>query len=403
MSRVRRLAALFLCFVFGVVAAPPVAEAQTPLPWLSGYYLNVPLWSDADPFNPGGFGDVQRLRLMVDPSLGPVSAEIAYEHLFSWSAEAGGAFGGSVPGAVTPGGGEWIDLQWVISDTEHVRWAHRFDRLNVSVSTGDVLEATVGRQAISWATTLLLTPTDPYKPFDPSDPFRVYRAGVDAARVSIFPGPLSQADIVIRPADFSTGETLSVLGRYRGVLAAWEISGYAGVLYDEPALSLAATGGIGQAALRGEVQFREEEDELVVRGTVGIDARVDAFGHDLYLVLEYQHDGFGASNAGELFEVVTSTPFARGELQVLSADVTAWQAVYQLHPLVETQLLVLWSLNDWSALFTPGASYSVSNEVTAQGGLFLGVGADNITPDDPLPSEYGIVPTTAFVSLSVFF
>ena len=36
-----------------------------------------------------------------------------------------------------------------------------------------------------------------------------------------------------RIVDFSTGETLSVLGRYRGVLAAWEISGYAGVLYDE--------------------------------------------------------------------------------------------------------------------------------------------------------------------------
>jgi len=385
-----------------LLLTPSQVGAQIPLPWLSGYYLNVPLWSDASSFGPGGFADSQRLRLMADPSLGPVAFDMAYEQLIAWSASAGGGVGFGVPGAIAPAGGEWLDLQWVIEDDENLRWTHRFDRLNLTAAAGDALAATVGRQTISWATTLLLTPADPFVPFGPADPFREYRGGVDAARLRVFPGPLSEAEIVVRPAAFAFGNALSVLGRYRGVLSTWELSGYAGLLYDDLAFSLAASGGVGAAAVRGEIQLREESG-IAVRGTVGIDSRVEALGRDLYLVFEYQHDGFGASSADELEGVVRSAPFARGELQVLSADVTVWQGSYDLHPLLSAQLLVLWSLNDLSALLTPGIRYSLTNEATAQGGIFLGLGNGDARPDDPLPSEFGIVPATVFASLALFF
>ncbi len=396
------LAVAFLSVSALLLPATPTA-AQIPLSWLSGYYLNVPLWNEPSPFSAGGFGDSQRLRIMVDPRLGPVSFDAAYEHFISWSAREGGGLGLSVPGAVAPGGGEWLDLQWVIADDEHVQWTHRFDRLSITGEVGDVLRATVGRQPISWATTLLLTPADPFVPFDPADPFREYRAGVDALRLSVFPGPLSEAEIVVRPAKFVFDETLTALGRYKGVLSNWEILGYAGVLHDEPAVSLGTAGGIGQAALRGEVQLRAEENEFAVRGTAGFDTRLPVFSRDLYIVFEYQHDDFGASNSDELEDVVLSAPFARGELQVLSADATVWQGSYQLHPLFSTQLLVIWSLNDLSALFAPGLTYSVGDNATAQGGLFIGAGNGEVTPDDPLPSEYGTLPTTVYASLAVFF
>ena len=398
MIRARALAALLpALLLFG---AP--ARAQIPLPWLSGYYLTVPLWSEESPFSAGGFGNSQRLRFMADPRLGPVAFDAAYEHFISWSAKAGGVFGTGVPGAVAPGGGEWLDLQWVIEEDENLRWTHRFDRLNVSASAGDYLNATVGRQTISWATTLFLTPADPFVPFDPADPFRAYRAGVDAGRVRLFPGPLSEAEIVVRPAKFRFDETLSVLGRYKGVVASWELSGYVGVLHDRAALSFGGAGGIGRAALRGEVQLRDEEEVFAFRGTAGVDTRFSALGRDLYVMFEYQHDDFGASGADELEDVVLSPPYARGELQVLSADVTVWQGSWDVHPLLSTQLLVLWSLNDLSALFAPGATYSLSDDATAQGGVFVGVGDGDVTPGDLLPSEYGVVPTTVYASISLF-
>ncbi len=377
------------------------SHAQQP-PEIRGYYLNVPLWSDSTPSAAGGFGDLQRLRLMTRPSLGPLDLEVAYEHLLSYSERAVSAPVGGVIAGLAPGGGEWLDLQWTIEESDHWLWRHRFDRLSLSYG-GEHFEATAGRQTISWATTLFLTPADPFAPFDPADPFREYRGGVDALRFQAFPGALSDIDVVLRMSDTGIGETITALARGRTVWKGWELSAWAGALHEHAAAAVAAAGAVGDFAVRGELSVREEDDDLIVRRTVGVDRRVDAFDRDLYLVLEYQHDEFGAASADELAEVFPSEPFKRGELQVLGRDELAGQASYQIHPLLTGNLLALWNLNDLSALIMPGASYSASNEVTLRAGLFLGIGDGSQESTLDIPSEYGIVPTTVYVSLTAFF
>lgn len=377
--------------------------AAAQLPETRGYYLNVPLWSDSTPFAVGGFGDLQRLRFMSAPAIGPIDLDIAYEHILTYSERAVAAPLGAILAGAAPGGGEWLDLQWTIEESRHWLWRHRFDRLNLSYAPSDAVELTLGRQTISWATTLFLTPADPFVPFDPADPFREYRAGVDALRVQAYPGPLSEIDVVLRASDTAAGSTTTLLSRGRTVWRGWEISAWAGALHEEPALGLGAAGALGAAALRFEASLREEDDELVLRGTFGTDTRVDAFGRDLYLLLEYQRDEFGAKNADALTSVVLSKPFARGELQVLGRDVAAAQAVYQVHPLWATDLLFLWNLNDGSALVGAGTTYSASNEVALRAGLFLGLGDDASGAPLSLPSEYGIVPTVLYASLTAFF
>ena len=84
------------------------------------------------------------------------------------------------------------------TEEEHVLWQHRFDRLNVGFSPSQAMDLTLGRQAVSWGTTLFLTPADPFLPFSPSDPFRQFRGGGDAARLRLYPGPLSALDVVVR-------------------------------------------------------------------------------------------------------------------------------------------------------------------------------------------------------------
>lgn len=401
-----------------IYLALAIALAQVPagyaqIPTIRGYYLNVPLWSDSTPLAIGGLGDLQRLRLMTSPRIGPFELEVAYEHLLSYSERAVSQPVGAILGGLTPGGGEYLTLQWTIEESDHWLWSHRFDRLSLNFAPTDPVEVTVGRQTISWATTLFLTPADPFVPFDPADPFREYRAGVDALRIQIYPGPLSDLELVVRPMDSADGETFTLLTRGRSVWRTWEFSLWAGVLHDEPAGALGFSGALGATALRGELSLREERQNPAVRGTIGIDRLYSLFTRDLYLVLEYQHDDFGASRASELLDVVLSGPFTRGEMQVLGRDEVAGQASYQVHPLLNASLLALWNLNDLSVLIAPGGSYSISNEVTLQAGAYLGLGNDisdtSETPMPPsypgpeLPSEYGITPTTVWLSVTAFF
>ena len=403
MSRTATLVALAFIFAAGHL------EAQ--LPYGRGYYLDVALWSDSTALSRGGVQDVQRLRLMVEPGWGPFSLDAAYEHVLTFfenrQAEAGGVF----PGGVVPAGGEWLDLQWTVADDDRLAWRHRFDRLALTYSPDLPVRIAVGRQTISWATTLFLTPADPFAPFDPADPFREYRAGVDALRIHVYPGQFTDVDLVLRASDSPTGESLTALARGRTVWRGWELSAWAGALHEEPAAAIATTGALGQAALRGELSLREvNNDGPAWRGALGVDTRVDAFSRDLYLVAEYQHDDLGAADPEELLRVVESEPFQRGELQVLSRDVMAGEASYQVHPLLSAELLILWSLSDGSALLSPAVTYNLADEAVARAGLFFGAGNDRSSDggngsNNPLsvPSEFGLTPTILYASLSLFF
>jgi hypothetical protein len=377
------------------------SRAQLPswVPELRGYFLNVPLATASGPFNDAAAVDFQRLRLMMRPTDGDFTFNGAYEQLITLRSDSGA---GSVAGLAPLGSGsDWLPLQGTISETEHLLWRHRVDRLSARYSSAAV-DATIGRQPISWATTLFLTPADPFVPFDPSDPFREYRAGVDAARLRIFTGPFTEFDGVVRVAESSLGATVTALGRARTSLGGWELAGWGGVLHEEAAFSGAATLSIGGAVLRGEAVIRRTEDATVLRATIGADRSFDIGGRNVYLIAEYQRDGFGAASPQELLDVLRSNPARRGELQVLGRDEVFVQGSIELHPLFTADALVLWNLNDPSALIAPGGSYSAGNEVLVRGGVYVGVGAGATTEGLP-GSEYGIVPTTAYASVTWFF
>jgi hypothetical protein len=374
------------------------AEAQSFSPTF--YYQNLPLWSEQTDFSPGGARDFNRLRLMGGLAFEEVRVDAAYEHLFTVREheDFGGVFVGGAPS-----GGEWLPLQWTIEDTEHVGWDHRFDRLALAWSPSETFNLTVGRQAVSWATTLFLTPADPFSPFDPADPFREFRAGVDAVRAQVFPGPLSELDFVVRATESSDRTDVSALARGLTTWKNWELSAWGGSLYRELAVAGGAAGSLGPAAIRGELSLRRESGETVFRGTVGVDRRFTARSRDLYVVVEYQHDGFGAADADGYQVLLDSEPFLRGELQVLGRDELAGQAQYQLTPLWGVSLLGLWNLNDGSTLVSPSFSYSASDETTIAGGAFFGLGDDEVDVMGGLPSEYGVAGTTVYLSVSIFF
>jgi hypothetical protein len=396
-----RTLALVLASVLATGLLPTGAAPQ--IPDLTWYLLNVATASEPTPVSGGGLTDDTRFRGMLDWARGEIRLEIAYEHTLGlWEND---PLNSNLIFGAGGGAGDWLGLQGNISSWDGGSWDHRVDRLSLSLPLGTEGEITVGRQAVSWATTLFLTPADPFAPFDPADPFREYRIGVDAARVRLYPGPFSELDLVVRPSRQAEGTTLTALARGRRSVAGWDVSGWAGLVHDELGAAGGVSGSAGEWAVRGEASLRRDRagEGVVLRLSTGVDRLLDLADRDLYVLAEYQHDGWGASSADSLLTVIQSAPFDRGEMQVLGMDTGLAQMSYQIHPLVAADGLVIVNLRDGSGLFAPGASWSVASDWSVRGGLYLGWGEGLGTMANPLGSEYGLVPAAGYLSLTGFF
>ena len=386
-----------------LVLVPHAAAAQSG--WLTGYVLTVPLFSGSTALSDGNVSNFNRFRLSTEQALGPLFFEAAYEHAVTFQQSVTPLNLGLGGLADIQSGGEWFDLQGTISrhDHEHMLWRHRFDRLNVAWAPTEAMELSVGRQAVSWGTTQVFTPADPFPAFSPTDPFQVFRAGVDAARLRIYPSALSEIDIVFRPSRTDVGEEVTALARGFATWQNWGLSAWGGTLYGDPAGAVGASGGIGPWAVNLEAVVRDYRGTVVGRGAIGVFRLFQVADRDLTLAAEYQRDGRGAGGPDELLTVLQSREFRRGEYQVFGRDEVAVTAAYQIHPLWSVTGTTIWNLNDRSALVFPGFSYSVSNEASLAGGVFTGTGASEFVPGQLLPSIYGLAGVTGYLSLTWYF
>jgi len=393
----RRGAAVLLA---GALLFPGTATGQKL--GLRGYALGVGTYSGESALSEGGSTQLARLRLMPELPTGAFTLDIAYEHLLARSPVDGG-FSVTAPGGTTAGSTDWLPLDHTIRTTSRTTWRSRFDRLSVGFEAGP-LTVTAGRQAISWATTLFLTPADPFAPFDPSDPFREYRGGVDALRVQAFTGPFSEIDVVVRGADGPDGETVTALARYQTSRGVWAFGGWGGVVHEEFSGALFTTGAVGSTALRAEVVIRERPgDGAAFRGSFGADRQLLVDGKDGLVLVEIQYDDFGAAESSDLLDVISSNAFLRGEMQTLGRWTGVAQTSLQVHPLVGLDALALVNLTDGSTLFGPGLSWSASGSVSVRAGAFFGFGSEELDPLAGLVSEYGVVPGTGYIAASWYF
>ncbi len=385
---------------------PLLAVAQPSA--LSGYYLNLWTRVGSSPLGgPSNGSAFQRLRLMWDGGSGPALVDLAYEHALTFREP--GTLGAQLftAAAGSASGGDWLMLDDQIDAGEGALWRHRIDRLSLRFDLGPDADLVVGRQPISWATTLMLTPADPFSPFDPADPFREYRIGVDAARLRYYAGAFTQFELVARPARAGpNGEsTLTLLARATTNHRGWDLGAWAGTVHDTFGAAAFLTGTVGLWAARTEVAVRRIDDRSALRGSLGVDRTFSLHGREVYTIIEYRHDQLGAASRDELLSVATSRAFAQGEMQALGRDVGALQLSCQLHPLLSASNLVLASLRDGSFLLGPGLGYSASESVGVRLGAFLGVGEgaalEGFTPRPG--SEFGAIPRVIFLSTNFFF
>lgn len=366
---------------------------------MRAYSLTLAGASQHNTFAAGGAFGLERLRLMYEPALGPLRSQLAHEQFLHYVANnsTGMTLG------TTSATGDVLPLDGVLASSAHVRWSHRVDRLNIGVR-GEKAQLTIGRQTVSWATTLFLTPADPFSPFDPADPFREYRAGIDALRLQLYPSARAEIDAVYRPAYYGAVHTTTALLRAHRTLGAWDLGAWTGALHDRAAGALQVTGTMFGSALRSEIELRRREDQPAYawRGAIGLDRRVSLTGRDLYVVLEYQHDDLGAANAAALGSANASAYARRGEMQVYGRDVVAVQATWQVHPLVSIDIVTLTDVRDGSVLGAPAIVWSTSQNTSMRAGAYFAIGSEATTAGLPA-SEFGTVTTSVYLAFSSFF
>ena len=359
---------------------PSVAKGQLEV---SAYVLGVGAYQGSSALGASGSTTLARTRLMPVLTSGGLTLDIAYEHVLSQTPSSTG-FSITAPGGSAARTGDWLGLDWDLHSGSNTKWRHRLDRISLGFSGGP-LEVIIGRQAVSWATTLILTPADPFAPFNPSDPFREYRGGIDAFRVRVFTGPFSEIEAVVRPTEPAFGTT--------------------GILHDQPAGALFTTGALKATAIRAELAIREHPNaEVTMRGAIGLDRFFTPGGKNLYFAVELQYDGFGAQNTSKLLETINSKPFIQGDMQTIGQWTVASQLSYQIHPLVGVSGLTLVNARDRSVLVSPGLNWSATSSLTVTAAAFRGLGAELALPGTlGLGSEYGFIPAIGYVSTSWFF
>lgn len=318
----------------------------------------------------------------------------------------GGPFGSVAGFGVSADPGRAVDLESVWRPDERTRVSHDLDRLAVTAYTslGDV---TVGRQAITWGSSLLFPVADLWARFSPYELDTEEKPGVDAVRVLAYPAPGVEVDAVV--ADRGARDDVSAGVRATWTSGAADLWGGAGRLWNEAMVLGGATWIFDTTKLRAEAVVPRDLDAgrwLDPRMTLGF----DWVGSRWLLTAEYHFNGLGAPDPRSYAGRLASESFARGESYFLGRHYlggsVSWTADAQER--VRVTATALTNLGDPSGALLPGVSWDLGASARLTLGGLLTAGDEPAfllggLPDVRLRSEYGTYGSLGYGLISIYF
>ncbi|MEW6442594.1 MAG: hypothetical protein AB1640_16785 [bacterium] len=357
--------------------------------------------------------DYQRARLMADARFPfRTSVEVHYQHLtFLDFEQAPLSLLGTRTVGDTGSAFRYTALAWDLEETSDFLWRHELDRLSLSVAWKK-LDFIFGRQAITWGTGRFWQPTDLFSPFGPLQIDREFKAGTDAASLSLALGGFTETRIVWAFGRDGDPDRSAGLVRFKTLWWNYDFSLLAGrVRTDEVAGGdfagdLAETGiGIHGEALFNKVRDGSDYGQIVA----GADYRFPGKGP--YLLGEYYYFGAGTTDGPGLVRALQDERIlSRGTFQ-LGRHYLGLGATYEIFPILAGMFNVLVNLTDPSAVLNPGLDYSVADNASATLGVTIPVGE---TPTFALPSsalgvpqvglnsEFGTYPYSFYLEVKLY-
>ncbi len=293
---------------------------------------------------------------------------------------------------------------------------HNLDRFYGSayLPFGDLY---LGRQAISWGSARVVNPTDIIAPYSFAGLNTEEKRGVDAIRLRVPVGAMSELDIGYVAGDEFDFKKSAAFARMRGYFAATDVSMLTMDFRENLLVGIDMTRSIGGAGSWLEVSYVVPEtftsegpnmDEQYVTGSLGLDYN---FGPKLYGYAEYHYNSAGKTEPENYLDIdmnpQENIAYSEGSIYLRARHYGAIGCTYQLTPLIPVSGLVLMNLNDGSANVSISAEYNFTENVYISGGCYAGVGPEpDIGTDGSFlayNSEFGTYADLYYLAVKLYF
>lgn len=274
------------------------------------------------------------------------------------------------------------------------------DRANVAVrlSFADVI---VGRQAIAWGSARIVNPTDVIAPFAYSELDTEDRSGVDAVRVRVPIGALSEVDAgYVFGRDFAVDRSaFFVRGQFNA--AETDMSPQLVRFCEQLLVGIDVARGIGSVGAwiecaRVFTMGRDASDYF--RVSTGMDY---SFGGETYGFIEYHFNGAGVRDPEDYLVNLNRPTYRDAAIYLMGAHYFALGATHQFTPLVALSGQFLANVTDPSFFFSPAIEYNIEQDFYLSAGAFIGIG------DRPqgghFQSEFGGYSNILFFSFRIYY
>lgn len=299
-----------------------------------------------------------------------------------------------------------LDLEHVFLDDPDLRLAAELDRLSVTWQR-PTFRLVAGRQAITWGVNYFWSVLDLFGPFPPERTDREYKPGVDAVRLTLSLGSLSELDLVAAGQGTSIERDGSLGALPRVHVGSADVGAMAGWFHRDVVAGAFVAADVRGTGIRAEGAFTDSGDsddarlgrKRFWRAGMGLDRQLTT---TVAASLEAAWNGFGAANADRYRETAEADRVRRGEVPSLGQWYLGASATWQAHPLVTVTASALANLGDGSVLLLPRIDWSLTDDLVLALGAVVGLGPGP-RPSGELRSEYGAAVDSVYAAIKVYF
>jgi hypothetical protein len=297
---------------------------------------------------------------------------------------------------------------------------HNLDRFFVTIKTSKA-DIFIGRQAIAWGSARFVNPTDVIAPFAFNELDTEERRGVDAVRVRVPLGMMSELDMGYifgrkfkfeNSAFYLRGKTYVLKTDLSVLLVGFRENLLIGL---DVARSIGSAGFWCESAYVVTDAFKkddgtgidEEYNKNYFRGSVGMDYN---FSGNVYGFFEYHFNSAGRNDSVDYPDVFYSTAYTEGAAYLMAKHYLNLGVTAQITPLIPFTGILIFNLNDRSLNFAPSIEYNIKEDIYIAAGAYLGIGKRPEICDVCNPalqfrfhSEFGAYPNMVYSSLRIYF